>query len=102
MSLNEVLENVNTSIKHALDETNRVNADRFGLDPRAGRAYVLLDEQLIVVESNYIRTFDYYGGFEYVDSESRQVYGDYTVFSCDDDRIAKAIEMFEYSDRNQD
>ena len=70
-----------------------VSADQLGLDIRAaGRVYI--DCDCIAVPSTFIRSMDYYGGFEYVDKEYRHQFGDYTFFTADDDRVAEALAYF--------
>lgn len=64
--------------------------DELGLDPRAGRVWI--DRECIVTLNP--RVLNYYGGFEYVDSEYVQQLGDYTVYLADADRVQECIEKF--------
>lgn len=68
-----------------------VSAAKLGLDPRCGSAYVT--DEAVVVQGGVGR-FDYYGGFEYVESEYRSVVGHYTIFTIDDERIRKCIDHY--------
>lgn len=70
----------------------RVCASELGLDERCG--YVYVNEDCIVVQYNYTRGLEYYGGFEYVDDEYKIRMGDFIVYMNEDDRVADAIAHF--------
>jgi len=63
-----------------------------GLDNRCGSAYVGENLDCIIVDSGNLRSFNYYGGFEYVDDEDKTCLGDYTVFLDTSDRVRDALE----------
>lgn len=91
-----IVDQLEDQLRNQLDECPCVKADELGLDPRCGRAFV--GDDCLIVESNYQRTFDYYGGFEYVDKEMIQPVGRYVVYYAghDDDscRVREAINMY--------
>ena len=74
------------------NEMMRVCASELGLDERCG--YVYVNEDCIVVQYNYTRGLEYYGGFEYVDDEYKIRMGDFIVYMNEDDRVADAIAHF--------
>lgn len=65
----------------------RVPAHELGLDPRCGTVYV--GEDFIATE--YPGGLDYYGGFEYIDSEYTQSIGAWKLYSNEADRVAEAL-----------
>jgi hypothetical protein len=71
-----------------------------GLDPRCGgKLYVC--RGFIAADNTYIRSLDYYGGFEYVAPEYRRQVGAYTFFSADDGRVQDHIAAY-YNDGEED
>lgn len=79
-----------------LKDLPKVSAKMFDLDERAGSAWVDLPNSLIIVNENNARSLNYYGGFEYVDSECIKRFDEYTIFCglyCD--RVDKALEIYE-------
>lgn len=60
-----------------------VPAHKLGLDPRCGLVYVGED----FIASPYPGTMDYYGGFEYVDSEYTIRLGEWKLYFKGDRRI---------------
>jgi hypothetical protein len=95
-SVSELADAVNELVERHVRSMRRVTATELGLDVRCGSAWV--DEDTIVCDGYDRRTFNYYGGFEYVDKGCVQVLGDYTFYSADDSRIADAIECLMESD----
>lgn len=81
---------VNRNMRELMTE---VRADALGLDIRAGHR-LFVNEDCIAVSNNDRRTLDYYGGFEYVDSDYIRVIGDYTFYFADDDRVRGHIETY--------
>ena len=59
------------------------------LDMRAGTDFWVDKDKVITGVSN-LRNLDYYGGFEYVESEYRMVIGDYVIFSREHVRVDEA------------
>lgn len=88
------VEQINRTVEQYIEENfHSVSAEDCGLDPRA--AYQLfVNDQAVVCDRNAIGRLDYYGGFEYVDQESRVQVGDYVFFFRDgcDDRVNRAID----------
>lgn len=94
--LNEAIAKFNEAVK---SELPKVSTKELGLDERAGFVYVDLDQEMIIANSNNIRTLNYYGGFEYVDADAIKVVGEFTIFSGlydHTDRVNRALEHYEY------
>lgn len=62
-----------------------------GLDPRCG-SKIYLSADFAVIDAGCMRTYDYYGGFEYIEPEHRMQMGDYVVFNSDSSRILRLVE----------
>ena len=71
----------------------QVSAQDIGLDPRAGTVWVTDDA--IVARSWNVRSLEYYGGFEYVDTDYKTQMGEYTVYFADDERVEGCLEMWQ-------
>ena len=59
------------------------------IDQRAGCDFWVDDEKVITSLENQVK-LDYYGGFEYIESEYRMVIGDYIIFSREHARVDEA------------
>ena len=88
-SMMDLLDEVQDQVERQVQGMRRVTASELGLDQRCGRAYV--DEDCIVVEGDG-RSFNYYGGFEYIDGEDIRKLGDYTIFLDTSERVRDALE----------
>jgi len=73
------------------DNSTWVSAEAVGLDRRAGLLYVTEDA---IVARGRTNSLDYYGGFEYVDTEYKTQVGEYTVYFADDERVAGCLELY--------
>jgi hypothetical protein len=69
-----------------------VPANRLGLDPRCGKVFVSPD--CIAIHKANDRAVQYYGGFEYVDTEYRHEFGDYVFYSAEDGRVQGHLEQY--------
>jgi len=71
----------------------KVDATELGLDIRCGSAFISNDyPDCIVVDDYNIRTYNYYGGFEYVDDSDKKVFNGYTIFFNTSDRVQEALD----------
>lgn len=86
-AINEVVE------RNVRDNFEMVNANKLGLDIRAGYQ-LFVNEDAIVVTKSSDRSLQYYGGFEYVDKDYRHEMGDFVFYMADDDRVREHIETF--------
>jgi hypothetical protein len=96
MELYELIETIELSVeRHINSKMEQISParDNVGLDPRS--AYTLyISPEAIAVPKNQDRTLQYYGGFEYVDTEFRKELGDYVFYLYDDERVAGHIDRF--------
>ena len=86
-----MLDEVSYMVERHVAGLRRVNASELGLDMRCGRAYVSENMDCIVVDGD-ARSYNYYGGFEYIDSEDKRSLGDYTFFMDTSERVREALE----------
>jgi len=87
----EMLDEIQYAVERHVQGLRRVTANELGLDIRCGRAYVGENLDCIIVDGD-ARSFNYYGGFEYIDSEDIRKLGDYTIFLDTSDRVRDALE----------
>ena len=87
----EMIDEIQYAVERHVQGLRRVTANELGLDMRCGRAYVSESMDCIVVDGD-ARSFNYYGGFEYIDSEDKRTLGDYTIFLDTSDRVHEALE----------
>ena len=73
-----------------------VNAEQLGLDYRAASTVWIDDDALIVLKSQD-RTLQYYGGFEYIDSEYRMEVGKYVIYTSESSRVRDCFDCYEES-----
>ena len=85
---------VNELVTKYLEESDavEVSAKDVGLDVRCGRVYVSLRENWIAVKGN-TGIIEYYGGFEYIDSEYKTTIGCVTFYE-EADRVRSCLEHY--------
>lgn len=88
---NELDDVVNTAVEQYIDKNcKQGDADKTGLDKRAiGLFWYNWD--CIIIPADRRRALDYYGGFEYIESECVKQYGEYVMYSAEDDRVQEVI-----------
>ena len=86
----DLADEVQDMVERHVAGMRRVSAVDLGLDIRCGRAYV--DEDCIVVDAGNARSYNYYGGFEYIDDEDKRMLGDYVIYLNTNDRVRDALE----------
>jgi hypothetical protein len=86
-----MLDEVSYMVERHVQGLRRVSATELGLDVRCGRAYVSAELDCIIVDGD-ARSFNYYGGFEYIDDCDKQTLGGYTFFTDTSDRVREALE----------
>ena len=77
-----------------------VNADQVGLDFRCGMVYVSVADDYVAVSGNG-RSLNYYGGFEYIDSEYITRLGHMTFYSGEVERVQECIEYYMENTKNK-
>ena len=88
----DLADEVQDMVERQVMGMRRVSATELGLDQRCGFAYVDEDMECIVVDGSRARSFNYYGGFEYIDSEDVRALGDYTIYMSSSSRVSDALE----------
>lgn len=88
----DLADEVQDMVERQVAGMRRVSATELGLDQRCGFAYVDEDMQAIVVDDARARSFNYYGGFEYISDEDKRQLGDYVVYMDTSDRVRDALE----------
>jgi hypothetical protein len=88
----DLVDEVQDMVERQVSGMRRVPASDLGLDQRCGFAYVDGDMECIVVDDARARSFDYYGGFEYIADEDKRRLGDYVIYFNTCDRVSDALE----------
>ena len=88
----DLADEVQDMIERQVAGMKRVSATDLGLDIRCGFAYVDEDMEAIVVDDARARSFNYYGGFEYIADEDKRTLGDYVIYFATCDRVRDALE----------
>ena len=69
-----------------------VSASQVGLDIRCGMVYVSPEEDFVAVSGNGM--INYYGGFEYIDSDYITTIGHMTFYSGETSRVEDCIRYY--------
>ena len=88
----EMLDEIQYAVERHVQGLRRVTANELGLDVRCGRAYVGENLDCIIVDDANARSYNYYGGFEYINDEDVRRIGDYVVYLETSDRVRDALE----------
>jgi hypothetical protein len=88
----DLADEVQDMVERQVQGMRWVSATELGLDNRCGRAYVDENMEYIVVDSANARSYNYYGGFEYIDDEDKRVLGDYVIYMNTSDRVQDALD----------
>jgi hypothetical protein len=95
-NLTSLLAEIRNSTEAHVQGLREVTADQLGLDSRCGRVWVDTDYN-VVCDTCYIvahkgSRIEYYGGFEYIEDEHRDEFGDYVVYYATSDRVQDCLE----------
>ena len=90
----ELEQQVENLVIRFLEESEAVyvSADQVGLDHRCGSVHVSVNEDFIAVNST--TRIEYYGGFEYIDSDYKTTIGHITFYSGEHSRVRDCIEYY--------
>jgi hypothetical protein len=88
----DLADEVQDMVERQVQGMRRVSATELGLDQRCGFAYVDEAMECIVVDDARARSFNYYGGFEYIADEDKRTLGDYVIYFNTCDRVSDALE----------
>jgi hypothetical protein len=92
MNLFELIDNVTELTDSFVGIMGKVPAVKLGLDNRCGSLFI--DPDCIAVYKANDRSLQYYGGFEYVDTQYRHEMGDFVFYSAEDDRVRGHLEQY--------
>ena len=96
----EIDEKINDLIEQIVggQDVTTVNAEAVGLDYRSGTVYVSVENDFIASAS--VRSIEYYGGFEYIDSEYTTSLGHIKFYSGETSRVRDAIDYYKENATN--
>ena len=96
----ELEQQVENLVMRFLEESEAVyvGADQVGLDHRCGSVHVSVSEDFIAVNST--TRIEYYGGFEYIDSDYKTTIGHITFYSGEHSRVRDAIDYYKENTEN--
>jgi hypothetical protein len=71
-----------------------VKATDLGLDSRGGYS-MWVSNDAIIIQKDKDRFLQYYGGFEYVEKDSRAEVGDFVFYYNSDSRVGDCLDFYE-------
>ncbi len=88
---------IEQTVEQFLKDSNAVEIgahglDDLGLDFRCGRIYVSVDGDFVAVSNT--RSIEYYGGWEYIDSEFKFDAGDYRFYDSEASRVDRVLRFY--------
>ena len=88
---------IEQTVEQFLKDSNAVEIgahglEELGLDFRCGRIYVSVDGDFVAACNS--RSIEYYGGWEYIDSEFKFDAGDYRFYDREADRVDAVIRYY--------
>jgi len=93
----QLLQTIENAVQKYIEESNVVEVgsrglEELGLDFRCGRILISVDEGFVAAASP--RSIEYYGGWEYIDSEFKLDAGDYRFYDREADRVDRVIQYY--------
>ena len=73
-------------------EIGSTGLEELGLDFRCGRILISVDEGFVAACNP--RSIEYYGGWEYIDSELKLDAGDYRFYDSEADRVDRVLRFY--------
>ena len=92
-SFNTIIEEIDDLVEGVISRMTKTLGKECGLDSRCGTLWV--SDECIAINKNSKRSFEYYGGLEYVNREDVVELGDYVIYSSDAQRINSMINYYE-------
>ena len=93
MNVHELVDEVEGKVKEIILSFTEVTPEELGLDTRC--AYKLyINEDYIACRDSDKRNLNYYGGFEYVDSQYVISLGNFHFYSIEDLRVSGHLDTF--------
>lgn len=100
-SIYDLVDSLNEKMFRFTSQMESVKPKQLGLDERSGYTLYVNEECIIVPNDYNDRQLQYYGGFEYVDKEFRQVIGDYVIYLNGDSRVQDCLDRFYDNEENE-
>ena len=93
----KLLETIENAVQEYIKKSNVVEIgahglEELGLDFRCGRILISVDEGFVAACSP--RSIEYYGGWEYIDSEFKLDAGNYRFYDREADRVDAVIRYY--------
>jgi len=93
MNVLELVDVIEDQVKEIILSFTEVTPEELGLDTRS--AYKLyINEDFIACRDSDKRQLNYYGGFEYVDSQFVISLGNFHFYSVEDSRVRDHLDTF--------
>ena len=93
MTYNDIQQELYELEQKVLASCDLYPAEELGLDPRCGSLYVAED----FIATIHRKSLDYYGGFEYIDSEYILSLQTLTIYSNEAERVDSALLTLEHN-----
>lgn len=107
-TIDELIEHAETLMVKFLNEhckqMTASDIEASSLDSRAlSRHYAWYSEDHIITTAANRRNLDYYGGFEYVDSESVRTFGEYVIYTreFDECRVSRVLDSINFANADE-
>lgn len=95
MSISDFVDEVAYAIDKLVKRMDQVKPQDIGLDERSSYGPLYINSDWIVATSASAGVLNYYGGFEYVDSQYVLTFGNYVLYHSDDSRVMKHIRRWQ-------
>jgi hypothetical protein len=91
MDFSDLMELVDEAVETFLSEAREATATELGLDQRALRGTTYVTPEVLAVRPSADGSLQYYGGFEYVSKEHRQVMGGWVFYHAEASRVREHL-----------
>lgn len=95
-SFDNIREEMNNFVNGLIKENAKLVSEeqqtRWPLDWRALPNRMYIADDALIIPKIFVRTLNYYGGFEYIDAEHRYDLGEYVMFSAESERVQNVLE----------
>lgn len=93
----QLIETIENAVLNYINESDVVEIgssglEELGLDFRCGRILLSVNEGFVAVHNP--RSIEYYGGWEYIDSELKLDAGDYRFYDSEANRVGRVIRFY--------
>lgn len=108
MKLQTLLDSVAEMVEEMLESASYFTAEEMGFDRRACHSAIYATKEWLAIPASSRRTFDYYGGMEYVKPENVQALGEYVIYMRESpdgeecERVARHIDRVIESDETDE